>query len=169
MIEIWKDVPNYEQYFMVSDLGNVWSKRTDKILKPTINKQGYATIATIIGGKNGKYKTIRIHRMVAMAFLDNPMNKPVVNHKDGNKRNNNLNNLEWCTSSENAKHSFSIGLSKVFHGSNSKLAKLNGFQVDEIRENYKKLKEKHCDIAKKYNVSTTTITNLLNYKIYKNQ
>lgn len=77
------------------------------------NGRGYANITLI---KNGnKFKTV-IHRLVAKAFIPNPENKPEVNHINGNKRDNRLDNLEWCTSSENRKHAFKIGLAKARKG-----------------------------------------------------
>lgn len=103
----WKDVVGYEGIYVVSDTGVV--KRIAKsnnqykeghILKNNMIK-GYANVQL---HKNGKVKLMRVHRLVCMAFLENPENKPYVNHKDGNKANNNLSNLEWCTPSENEIH-----------------------------------------------------------------
>lgn len=121
-MEVWKDVVGYEDYFMVSNLGAVFSKRSNKLLKQTKNKSGYLTIATRIGGRTGKAICFRIHRLVADAFLDPPTKeqlqwaettaykKVLVNHKDGDKLNNTVNNLEWVTSSENTQHAINTGL-----------------------------------------------------------
>ena len=110
-MEIWKDVIGYEGKYQVSNFGNikgipriVWNGRAfyqlkEKILKPGKNSEGYL-IVILCDGKTTK--TSRVNRLVAKAFIDNPNNNPVVNHKDSNKINNCLNNLEWCTYSENS-------------------------------------------------------------------
>ena len=81
--------------------------RKGKILKPKLDKYGYKTIVL---SKNGKRHNYTIHRLVAKAFIPNPNNLPQVNHKDGDKLNNNIENLEWCTCKENQKHKWKNGL-----------------------------------------------------------
>jgi len=112
MQEIWKDVNGYEGLYQVSNLGRVRSlerKATDgrqineRILKPAFDVGKYLTVAL---HKNKKQKTHKVHRLVAFAFIKNPNNKPHVNHIDGNKSNNRVDNLEWCTQLENNRHSF---------------------------------------------------------------
>ncbi len=153
--EIWKDVTEYPDLFMVSNLGNVWSKRTNKILKPTKTKSGYLTITTRIGGRNGKCISKRIHRWVADAFIPNPDNKPFVNHKDGIKTNNVLGNLEWVTAKENAVHAVDLGLIKGKRGDESPTAKLTLSEVEIIR----KLKGDYTqrEIGLMFNVNKSTI------------
>jgi hypothetical protein len=102
-MEKWKDLPNYEGLYQVSNLGNVKSLYTNKILKPSFDKFGYARFSA---SKNKKQKTLRIHRLVGELFVDNPLNLPQINHKDGIKNNNCSDNLEWCTDSENKKHAY---------------------------------------------------------------
>lgn len=115
MREKWKDIKDYDGLYQVSNLGNVKSlgnKSNHKepiILKPTINKNGYMAVRL---QKDKKVKYIFIHKLVAEAFLRKKKENLQVNHKDGNKRNNKVNNLEWCTASENIIHSFKIGLRK---------------------------------------------------------
>lgn len=135
MAEIWKDVECFEGLYQVSNLGRVKSlKRVieqkningtpyiraiqEKILKPQIHKNGYVCVGFTV---NGKVYGRLVHRLVAQAFVPNPSNKPEVNHKDGNKENNSMENLEWCTARENQMHSISLGLRKgsELHGGGS--------------------------------------------------
>lgn len=85
MEEIFKDVVGFEDYFQISNFGRFFSKRSNKLLKLHINKSGYITLATKIGGRHGTNHCFKIHRVVAEAFIPNPENKPEVNHKDGKK------------------------------------------------------------------------------------
>lgn len=101
-----KDFPDYA----VSDTGNIYSlkgknKQQAKLLKPILTKSGYLNISLCKGGK--RY-TKRIHRLVIETFTPNIKNKPQINHIDGDKQNNKLENLEWCTASENTKHSYEV-------------------------------------------------------------
>ena len=96
--EVWKDVVGYEDFYLVSNLGEMWSKRKNRELLPSTNNCGYKQTNVV---NNGITKCLLVHRAVAMAFLDNPDNLPVVNHIDENPLNNNVENLEWCTISYN--------------------------------------------------------------------
>lgn len=108
MKEIWKDIPDYEGLYQASNLGNVKVLdrvvnsgiknnktviRKGKLLKKRIN-QGYYEVAL---SKNNKKRFLKVHRLIAITFIPNLNNLPSVNHKDENKLNNNVNNLEWCT------------------------------------------------------------------------
>lgn len=136
-MEEWRDVVGYESYFRVSNHGKIFSKRTNKILKTHVHKSGYVIFSTRFDGKNSKATCFKVHRLIATAFLDNPYKKPVVNHIDGNKQNNHVDNLEWVTYSENLIHAYSTGLSKPKKGDNNPQAKLTMIQVKEIRSRYK--------------------------------
>lgn len=103
-IEEWRDIEGFEGLYQVSNLGQVKSLRTGILLRQAKNKFGYLLcVLCVKGDMNSK----RVHRLVAQAFLENPSNLPQVNHKDGNKANNNVENLEWCTCSENTRHAVS--------------------------------------------------------------
>jgi hypothetical protein len=113
VLETWRDVVGYEGYYQVSNTGkvksisrNIWNgkgyiKSSGKLLKQGTNQKGYPIVYL---SKNSKSKTITVHRLVAKAFIENPSDKPQVNHIDGNKKNNNVSNLEWCSNQENQLH-----------------------------------------------------------------
>ena len=96
--EIWKDIKGYDGY-QVSNLGRVWSVRSQSYLKGGINHRGYCSVQ--MRANNGKYKREYIHRLVALTFIPNPIGYPQVNHKDENKLNNTVENLEWCSPTYN--------------------------------------------------------------------
>ena len=110
----WKDIVGYENEYQISQFGEIRTlkdspklKKYD-VLKPQISKRNGYVYQMLY--KNGKEKLLRVHRLVAMAFLPNPNNLPQVNHKDGNKQNNSVDNLEWCEQSDNMKHAYKNGL-----------------------------------------------------------
>ena len=120
MDEIWKDIKGYEGIYQVSNIGRVrsldrWTEgnkcmfKRGRIIKPFDNK-GYNNTSLSRGGVN---KTFATHRLVADAFVPNPYNLPCVNHKDGHKRNNVVENLEWVTYSQNTQHAIRLGLIDV--------------------------------------------------------
>lgn len=106
MKEIFKEIRGYEGFYKVSNFGYVVSIRSGKKLKSD-SSHNYERVTLSV---DGVVKRFFVHRLVCEAFLDNKEGKPIVNHKDFNKRNNNLRNLEWCTPSENSIHAEANGL-----------------------------------------------------------
>lgn len=116
----WRDIKGYEGLYQVSNTGLVRSvdrittgnrKRAikGKVLSAGENQFGYFVVALC---KNGKRKMERVHRLVAIAFLPSDNERPFINHKDGNPKNNHVSNLEWCTQKENVQHAYDTGLRK---------------------------------------------------------
>ncbi len=94
MKEIWKPILGYENLYNISNLGNAFSIKNNRNIKPTKNSKGYLMVGLC---KNKKRKSCLVHRLVAKAFIDNPSNLPEINHKDENLSNNAASSLEWCT------------------------------------------------------------------------
>ena len=129
--EYWKDIKGYEGLYQVSNLGNIKSidrsiKRSTSLMKlkskpisQYVGNRGYPMVSLCI---NGKCKRYLVHRIVAIAFLPNPLNKAYVNHIDGNKQNSNLENLEWSTPTENSIHAHKHGLANVARGERQHLS-----------------------------------------------
>jgi hypothetical protein len=114
-MELWKDISGYEGYYQISNLGNVRSidrfdgvhDRQGTIIKPNLKPNGYLQVGL---RKHNTRKWFGVHRLVAIHFIENPDNKPQVNHIDGNKLNNTVENLEWVTGKENQRHAARLGL-----------------------------------------------------------
>jgi hypothetical protein len=161
-MEIWKKINGYNDY-EISDKGIVKSCKYGKetILKLECNK-GYLRVSLC---KNNITKRFQVHRLVASHFLNNRYNKPCVNHKDGNKLNNSVANLEWVTYSENEIHSYKC-LNKI-----NPIRKLNDIAISDILKNcVKGLNQNNkgnvIEFMNKYNVDRKTILNVLNKKYY---
>lgn len=114
MVEIWKPVVGFEGLYEVSNFGRVRSLKRNttsgKIMTNEVNHKGYCRVTLT---KNNKWKHFSVHRLVAEAFIQNPQNKSQINHIDGNKSNNSVENLEWCTASENQIHARLMGLNSI--------------------------------------------------------
>lgn len=167
--EKWHDVVGYEGFYQVSYLGRVKSfyQNGIRILKPVYaNNPGYYVVNLT---KNGVSKTHYVHILVAKAFIPNPENKSYVNHIDGNKLNNFVENLEWATPHENSQHAWRIGLVESKTGTANKHSKLTPEQVRYIRDNYKpRDKEFGLEaLAKKFKVARSTIYFIISHRTYK--
>lgn len=162
--EKWKDVKNHEGLYQVSSYGNVKSlgrlrnnqwgitKRftSESIISTQLSKDGYPTLKLSV---NGISKRFRVHRLVAEAFIPNPKNKPQVNHINGIKTDNRVENLEWCTQAENQLHASEMGLRKT---------KLSKDDIIMIRKDNRTLDT----ISKDFNISFQTVSEIKNRKIW---
>ena len=162
MKEIWKDIKDFEGLYRVNRMGSVISlcRHTHKLpylLKTTIDHRGYNRIYLF---KNGKGYNLKLSRLVAKAFLPNPENKKTVNHKNGIKADNTVENLEWNTQKENTQHALRV-LNK-FGG-----RKLTETQVKEIRELKKNTSLTYVEIGQKYNISGANVGYVCNYYTWR--
>jgi len=141
--------------YEITQDGLVINKNTNHVLKPQPNAKGYLRVSI------GK-KLVFVHRLVAEKYIPNPENLPQVNHKDGNKLNNNVDNLEWVDNQQNRDHAVLTGLHKS--GEAVKNAKLNWEKVEYIRT-HPEISVK--EYALRYGVSERTIRDVINYKTWK--
>jgi hypothetical protein len=159
MNEIWKQYKDTQ--YSVSDQGRLRNDNTGTLLAGNITSQGYVKFGM---WHNGVVKTVQVHRLVAETFIDNPMGKPVVNHKDSNPANNAVANLEWSTTAENIQHSYAEGNGKV--GEESVHALLAEKDVILILERCAR-GESTADIAKAFGCSTGAISHIRLNKTWK--
>lgn len=155
-----KKIIDFEKY-EISDEGYVYNTCTERIQKQKIAGRGYPQVSF---WKDGKRYYRYIHRLVAEYFIENPNNYDCVNHKDGNKLNNNVNNLEWCTNKQNMRHAFEKGLQPS--GELRSTSKLKLEDILFIYDNYKSID--YVDLAKMFDVSYSTIQRVYKGKRYKN-
>ena len=158
----WRTIENYERY-EISENGDVRNKNTGYVMKKRLTFDGYVK-ATLT--ESGKSKDFRVHRLVAEAFIPNPEGKETVNHKDGNKENNHVDNLEWATRSEQNTHSYSLGLKRPVYTTR----KLTDEQVREIRKTYKRGSKEYGSgaLSKKYGITDANILKIVRGESYKN-
>ncbi|WP_222121748.1 NUMOD4 domain-containing protein [Bacillus thuringiensis] len=151
-MEKWKQIKGFG--YEVSTYGRVRNALSGKILKQQLHDNKYYRITLYHHGKKINQK---IHRLVAYAFIDNKGNKPFINHKDGNKLNNHVDNLEWCTNDENMKHALRTGLIKRLN-KETVIAIYSDCWINQLPI-YK--------IAKKYNVTKHTVRSIKGKHSYK--
>jgi hypothetical protein len=160
MKNFWEPILNYEKFYLANQNGQIKGIIKNKVLKGSFGSTGYKHIVL---SKNGKYKTKDVHRIVAETFIPNPFNLKYVNHIDGNKANNSVNNLEWVTARENTKHATLLGLKKD-SGSNSKNSKLKERDIYEIRKLSKSKSKTNKEISSLYNINKDYVSMIINKK-----
>ena len=167
--EVWRDVIGYEGFYKVSNYGRVKSVRFGKenILNACVSQKGYLRVNL---SKIGSGKCLEVHQLVALAFLEKPDGDFEIDHRDGNKLNNHVSNLEWVTHGENLRRAYERGLRLPMSGSRHKLSKLTAEDVRYIRANYI---PGHCEfgarpLARRFNVSKSTIERIIYGETYKN-
>lgn len=158
-------LPNIKDLYTINDDGEIFSDISGKMKTRNKGNTEYQIINFMT--QEGKKKTYRVHRLVMMAFkpIQN-MDKLEVNHIDGDKKNNALKNLEWCSSSENQKHAFQTGLQQARKGEKSNLSKLTQTDVDKIFE-LKKQGWLQKDIANQFGCTRSNISYILNHKTWQ--
>lgn len=150
--------------YMIDRLGNVYNSENRKSLVPQLSSGGYYRVKL---SHNKIYKSYAIHRLVAFAFIPNPLNKPDINHIDGVKSHNYVENLEWVTRSENSLHAYRTGLNSNAGEINPK-AKLTEYDVISIWNDINMKNESFINIGKKYGVSKATISHIYKGDTWKN-
>lgn len=166
--EIWLPVKDYEGLYYVSSEGRLRSSHSNnkgvgwKIVKGATVDREYIKVKLI---KDHIYKQVSLHRLVATTFIPNPKNKPQVNHKNGNKHDNRVENLEWVTQSENILHSYKTGLKKPMRGVKNWCAKITEADVLMIR----KLAiegQTPTQISKSYPINDATVSKIIHKQIW---
>jgi len=163
IMEIWKDVKGYEGYYKVSNLGNVKSlnyKRTGipKNLKLIDTVYGYKSVSL------GRSKRFLVHRLVAESFITNKFNKKIVNHKNFNKKDNRVENLEWCSQRENMLHAWEGGR---FFKVGLFFKKLEIEDYYDLTKSYLNKEMTQIELSKKYNINQSQISRII--KKYKDE
>lgn len=151
--------------FITKDGRVISTLRNNRTLKTQLSKKGYPRVR--ITSDRIKY-TFNIHRLVAENFISNTENKSTINHKDGNKLNNHISNLEWMTNTENMRHAFDTGIRKGLQGEDNTSAKLTEIQAKDIIFLLENTDARHWQISKMFNVSRSCITDINNNKTWKN-
>ena len=175
--DIWKPVKGYEGIYEVNKNSTVRSidhlvvcknrgRRIQKgrVLKTRISLKGYVQVSL---SKNTVRFNTGVHRVAAIAFIPNPKNLPQVNHIDGNKQNNRIENLEWCTNSYNQNHAVKNKLINPNYGEKHHQAKLQNFEV-QIARNLHYSGATNIKLAKYYNISATAMSKILRKITYTN-
>lgn len=160
--ELWRDVNGYKGIYNISNYGRIKSlkridckgqHRKERILKQSLDSDRYPLITL---SKERIRRTLKPHRLVAFAFIENALGLTDVNHKDGNKLNNHVSNLEWCTNKENVAHAVEMGLKKTMKGTHNKGCILSEKQVLYIFCSHKT----NMELSKEFRVSPLAINRI---------
>jgi hypothetical protein len=158
MKEIWKDILGYEGKYQVSNAGKIKNVVRGTIKAGQIQKDGYEKLVLY---KDNFYKSYYVHRLVLTTFIGNGKDKDQANHLDGNKANNYLENLEWCTRGENMKHADKLGLRKMPKGKDHYKALLTEKEVLMIREKYHNRGSTLSKLAREYKANVGSVYNIV--------
>lgn len=186
-MEKWKTIEGYERY-MISSMGRIWSKtrvvstsnkkhktiKKGQFLKTRINDNGYETVNLKPDDNKKKIKTLRVHRLMAKAFIPNPNNLDIINHINYKRDDNRLENLEWTTSSKNNKHRWKGNNTEKDREKAREIGKINGKKNRfislskklEIIEEYNKGEMNQKELSIKHNISKTVISLIVNKKYF---
>ena len=148
--------------FFATNEGKIWDSKREKYMAQISQGQGYFQIRFKIEGVK---KGLLVHRIIAKTFIPNPQKLPFVNHKNGIKTDNRIENLEWCTAKQNVHHAMKTGLSRFLKGTETWNAKLSNKKIQSIRLNSKGLSQRK--LAQIYNVSHATIGNIMRKKTWR--
>ena len=163
MEEEWKDVVGYEGLYEVSNMGQVKSLITNRILKSGINSAGYLHVTLC---SKGKHTTTQLHRLVLKHFSSTPKNNQQCMHKDNNKQNNQIYNLKWGTQSENTQDAYDTGRIKLRYGCAHHRSKFSRTQIIKIRKLFNTGEYTRRKLAVCFNVSHTTINRIISKERY---
>ncbi len=158
-----RDIEGYEGKYAITREGEVWSFKNNKFLKASPDGRGYRAVGLC---NNSQQKVHKNHILLAKAYIPNPENKPFLNHKNGIKTDNHIENLEWCTGKENLAHARKTGLNKNF-GEGNNWAKLTNTEVQEIRNKYTPRKHHMGLLAQEYGVTKETIWAVIHQRSWK--
>lgn len=167
---VYPNIPDRVNRFEISTYGRLKNKNTQYIYNPNVLSSGYYSVRTTLGSRDNKIH-ILIHKAVAYTFLNNSNNLPEVNHKDGCKLNNKIDNLEWCSSHWNQQHKYDIGLfdKAKISGENNHASKLTWSDIEYIRNNYIRGSHEYGSyaMARRFNVSHPVILSVLKNETWK--
>lgn len=159
-VEQWKEIKGYEGFYLASSFGRIKSVRSNKIMSVKKHLRGYPQINFSVKGVR---KVLYVHRIIAETFLENDSNRNTVDHIDENKKNNKLNNLQWCSHKENITHFHSRRINKKRL---EKHMRLTENDVNHIRKERFCFKAKVKDLAKGYGVSEPLIYKIISYSVW---
>ena len=167
-----KDIDNFRRKYAITANGEVWSYpkqrgrfiQRGKYLKQIIKKHGYLTVCL---AKNKKHFYPTVHRLIATAFISNPTHLPQVNHKNGIKTDNRIENLEWCSPQSNIKHAFLNGLIISPRGEKHYKTHLKEKDIKTIRSLYETSAKTHKEISLAYKISRRGIGNIIQRRTWK--
>lgn len=175
---VYKKIPGCDLDYFITTNGMVWSTSRkngiERFMKTHLNKTGYPCVGLKMGGKQ---KILLVHRLVAQAFIPNPENKPYINHKDGTRDNNNVDNLEWCTQKENVYHAIHVLHRWTTTEKQRKTASIYGklnrkLTMDdaiEIRRLYRSGEYSSIQLSKMFGLSKGCVLRIIHNKSYREE